>query len=192
LVLPILILIAWQVATLSAWDVATDGLGAVFMLELALVIGVAAATHQSWNLARQWEPFIFGFAALLLVIIMGASSFGTFGLDGAWGNVPRLRTARRAERINLAILQYRQEQGHYPQELAELTPRYLLYLPTPFIIPHQDWCYQGGRDFYRLGYVYRDYFSSPASVKVFASAGKLPGPAWPCEAEAARYPAPPG
>ena len=190
--MPILLLLAWQAATASAWDVATDGLGGIFMLQQSFVLGVAAAIHQSWNLPLKRNSFIFGFVVLLLIIIMGANSFGTFGFDGEWGNVPRARTARRAEMINQAILRYYKEQGQYPEALADLTPSYMLYLPTPFIIPHQDWCYQGGRDYYRLGYVYRDYFSTPASVKVFAADGQPPDPSWSCDSETAKYPAPPG
>ena len=189
---PIFLLLAWQAATASAWDVATDGLGGIFMLELSFVCGVAAAIHQAWSLPQKRNSFIFGFVLLILVLIMGANSFGTFGFDGGWGNVPRARTARRAEMINQAILRFYEQQGQYPQALADLTPGYLLYLPTPFIIPHQDWCYQGGPDYYRLGYVYRDNFSSPASVKVFSAAEKPPDPSWACDAEAAKYPAPPG
>jgi hypothetical protein len=190
LVLPIFLLLAWQVATASAWDVATDGLGGVSMLEFAFVFGVASAAHEAWSLPLKRSYWVYGLAALTLVAVMGAMSFGTFGFDGAWGNVPHARTARRAEQINRAILRYHAEQGRYPQALADLTPGYLLYLPTPFIIQHQDWCYQSGSDFYRLGYVYRDYFSTPASVKVFAAAGQPPDPSWPCDAEAAKYPAP--
>jgi hypothetical protein len=161
------------------------------MLEISYVFGVAAAIHQSWSLPLKRNAFVFGLALLTLVIIMGANAFGTFGFDGEWGNVPHARTARRAEMINQAILRYYEQQGHYPQALANLTPGYLLYLPTPFIIPHQDWCYQGGPGYYRLGYVYRDYFSTPASVKVFAAAGQPPNPSWSCDAEAAKYPGPP-
>ncbi len=192
LIVPILLLLAWLAVTASAWDVATDGLGGIFLLELSAVFGVAAAIHGSWRLSPKRSSSLFGFVALLLVLIAGANSFGTFGFDGEWGNVPRARTARRAERINQAILRFHQEQGSYPQALTDLTPGYLLYLPVPFIIPHQDWCYQGGPDYYRLGYVYRDYFSSPASVKVYDATGEPPDPSWTCEAEAAKYPAPPG
>jgi hypothetical protein len=191
LIVPILLLLAWQAATASAWDVATDGLGGIFMLQQSFVFGVAVAMHQSWNLPARRNSFVFGFAVLTMVLIMGANSFGTFGFDGEWGNAPHARTARRAETINQAILRYYEKQGQYPEALADLTPGYVLYLPTPFIIPHQDWCYQGGRGYYRLGYVYRAYFSTPASVKVYAAAGQPPDPFWPCDTEAAKYPVPP-
>ena len=190
LVIPVLLLIAWQAATLSAWDVATDGLGGIFLLQLVYVIGAAAVTRQGWRLPTRRTPVLWGFALVLLFVISGANAFGTFGLDGEWGNVPRMRTARRAESISRAILAYHEEQGRYPQALSDLWPRYLLYVPTPFIIPGQDWCYQGGADYYRLGYVSRDYFSSPAFVKMHASVGQPPDPAWSCDGEAERYPGP--
>jgi len=88
LIVPILLLLAWQAATASAWDVATDGLGGIFMLQQSFVLGVAAAIHQSWNLPLKRNSFIFGFVVLLLIIIMGANSFGTFGFDGEWGMYP--------------------------------------------------------------------------------------------------------
>ena len=41
-----------------------------------------------------------------------------------------------------------------------------------------------------FGYVSRDYFSSPAFVKVFAAVGQPPNPAWPCDADAEKFPSP--
>jgi len=180
LIAPVFLLLAWQAATASAWDVATDGLGGIFMLQFASIFGVATAIHLSWNLALKRNAFIFGFAVLILVIIMGANSFGTFGFDGEWGNVPRARTARRAEMIDRAILRYYDQHGQYPQALADLTPGYLLYMPVPFILPGEDWCYQGAADYYRLGAFYRDFFGSPLSLKIYAQAGTPPETGWEC------------
>jgi hypothetical protein len=192
LALPILGMAGWQTATAAAWDVATDGLGGIMMVMIAGVTGIAAAVLTAWAqpVSRRSLPFIL---ALVLPLYMSAwMSFGTFGLDGPWGRVPIARTERRADSIDRAIRRFYLEKGSYPVALDELTPRYLLILPTPFIIPGQDWCYQGGADYYRLGYVYREYFSTPAEVRVFASQGPSPDPSWPCEQEAARYPGPPG
>ncbi len=185
--IPILLLVALQAVTASAWDVATDGLGGIAILELTTVFGFAYAILLAWSLPVPCRSPAFGFALILPVIIMAANTFGTFGFDGDWGNVPRQRTERRAESINQAVLRYHVRQGEYPAALSDLTPGTLLFLPHPFILPDQDWCYQGGPDYYRLGYVYRDYFSLPASVKVYAQAGNLPSPAWPCDAQAAKY-----
>jgi hypothetical protein len=187
LVLPVILLIAWQTATASAWDVATDGLGGIFMIQMAGLVGIAAAMHQSWDITPKRRSFLLGISFVLTLVVSAATTFGTFGFDGAWGNVPHARTERRAEVVNRAILRYHESQGSYPQSLNELTPGYLLYLPVPFIIPQQDWCYEGGADYYRLGYVTRDYFSTPALVKVHASAGQPLVQSWSCDAEAAKY-----
>jgi hypothetical protein len=188
--IPVLLLIVLQVATASAWDVATDGLGGLVYLELTAFLGIASAILLAWDLPVPRRSPAFVFAIILPVIVMGANTFGTYGFDGAWGNVPRMRTERRAASINRAILRYHERQGMYPAALSDLTPGYLLFVPHPFIIPDQDWCYQGGPGYYRLGYVYRDYFSSLASVKVYAEAGTPPVQAWPCDEQVAKYPAP--
>jgi hypothetical protein len=187
LVIPVLLLMAWHAATASAWDVATDGLGGIFMLQLGFVFGIACAAHESWRLPVKNNTYVFGFVFMILAITVAGNSFGTYGFDGDWGNVPHARTARRAEMINRAIQRYYLQEKQYPQELADLTPAYMVYIPTPFIIPRQGWCYQGGEDYYRLGYVYRDYFSTPASVKIHAAAGIPPDLSWPCDDEAVKY-----
>ena len=191
LALPILGLAGWQIATAAAWDVATDGLGGIAILQMTGVAGIAAATLAAWRQpANRRTPF-FVLGLVLPLYMMLWMNFGTFGLDGPWGRVPIARTERRAAAIERAIQRYHERHNAYPVSLNELTPGYLLYLPAPFIIPGQDWCYQGGANYYRLGFVTRDYFSTPASVRIFASDGQPPSPDWPCEAEAARYPGPP-
>ena len=50
-----------------------------------------------------------------------------------------------------AIETYYARKGSYPQDLRQLTPWYVLSLPGPVIIYGQDWCYDGGDDYYRLG-----------------------------------------
>jgi len=56
----------------------------------------------------------------------------------------------------------------------------LLYMPVPFILPGEDWCYQGAADYYRLGAFYRDFFGSPLSLKIYAQAGTPPETGWEC------------
>ena len=188
--LPILALAGWQIATAAAWDVATDGLGGIAILQLTGIAGIAAAILEAWRQpANRRTPF-FVLGLVLPLYMLAWMNFGTFGLDGSWGSVPLARTERRAASIDRAIQRFRARNDSYPASLNELTPGYLLYLPNPFIIPGQDWCYQGGADYYRLGFVTRKFFSAPASVQVFASSGQPPNPDWPCETEAARYPAP--
>ncbi len=191
LALPLLGLLGWQIATSAAWDVATDGLGGIATLQLSGTAGIAAAVLVAWKLPASRRATVFGLALVLPLYMMVMMSFGKYGFEGAWGKVPLARTERRAASIERAIQRYYQRNDRYPASLSELTPGYLLILPNPFIIPGQDWCYQGGPDFYRLGFVYREYFSTPASVRVYASAGQPPETDWPCKTEAARYPGPP-
>jgi hypothetical protein len=59
--------------------------------------------------------------------------------------------------------------------LQRLTPRHILSLSEPVIIYGQAWCYDGGADYYRLGYVYREHWSDPRlSGKLHKTAGNIP------------------
>lgn len=180
LVAPILLLEAWLGGTISAWDVATDGLGGIFMSEIVAMLGIGAVSLLAWRLPEKRLSAAYAATFVLPIIMLIATNLGTYGPTGEWGQVPHIRTERRAALIDRAIKRYRQDHGSYPQALSALTPGYLLYLPTPFIIPRQDWCYQGGEDYYRLGYVNREYFSTPTSVEVHASAGQPPDDGWNC------------
>ena len=73
----------------------------------------------------------------------------------------RQLTEARAERVSEAIENYYGRYGRFPQNLSQLTPRYILSLPEPVIIYGQTWCYEGGDDYFRLGYVSRLHWSDP-------------------------------
>ena len=180
LLTPFILLEGWLGYTASAWDVATDGLGGVFLSQVVGVLGIGGAVLLAWRLPEKRLSAAFSATLVLPIVVFLATSLGTFGGIQEWGKVPHLRTERRAAMIDQAIQRYRQDRGAYPQALSELTPGYLLYLPTPFIIPRQDWCYQGGPAYYRLGYINREYFSTPTSVEIFASAGQPPEEGWEC------------
>ena len=85
-------------------------------------------------------------------------------------------TDRRAERTVRAIESYYTREGRYPSVLAELTPRYLLSAPKPMIIYGQDWCYESGQKYYRLGYIDREHWSDPRLIgRLYSAAGETPG-----------------
>jgi len=85
-------------------------------------------------------------------------------------------TVRRADRTVQAIESFFAREGHYPGTLSELTPRYLLSVPEPMIIYGQDWCYESGEDYYRLGYIDRDHWSDPRLIgRLYSGAGEAPG-----------------
>ena len=60
----------------------------------------------------------------------------------------------------LLIETYYSREGRYPQDLPQLTTRYVLSLSGPVIINGQGWCYDGGNHYYRLGYVYREHWKT--------------------------------
>jgi hypothetical protein len=192
LILPILLLVGYQMWVASVWDVATDGLRSIFLWLLISIAGIAAAMQLGWALPGKRKLAALAFAVVVPVSMMAAERRGTWGPYGEWGKMPIAVTEQRAEVANRAIQRYYERNGYYPHTLADLTPRYLVYIPNPLIIPGQTWCYEGGDSHYRLGYVYRQYFSSAASVRVHAAVGEPPVSGWGCEEEAAKYPAPPG
>lgn len=173
-------LAGYQVMLASIWDVATDGLNGLFLLLVVTVTGIAAAAALAWSRPGRWKAAALVFAVVVSFSMQAAHRLGTYDPDGRWGKLPTLVTEQRAEAINQALQRYHNQNGRYPDALADLTPRYLVYLPTPFIIPGQSWCYAGGPDYYRVGYVYRETFSSPTSVRIHAAAGEPPGSAWEC------------
>jgi hypothetical protein len=147
---------------------------------------------MAWNLTDKRKLLGLGFALLVPIAMRSAFWLGMYGPDGQWGMSPTFVTERRAEIVGQGIQRYYGLHGEYPQVLNDLVPQNLLYLPQPIMIPGQTWCYEGGPNYYRLGYVYREYFSTPASVRIHTAIGIPPDPDWACEHEAAKYPAPPG
>ncbi|MEJ2263040.1 MAG: hypothetical protein P8X95_06315 [Anaerolineales bacterium] len=109
----------------------------------------------------------------------------------AWGwNVSAFElTRQRAARIDAAVGHFYQDNGGYPTDLAELTPRYLFYLPPPVVVRQGGWCYQGGEDYYRLGYVSGQftYFEADFQTEIYAQAGEPPLTSWKCEELVAKF-----
>lgn len=126
-------------------------------------------------------------AGPVYVVLMGVVT--TLALIWGWQVSAFELTERRAAQVNQAITQFQQDKGRYPASLAELTPRYLLYLPPPVVTHQGGWCYQGGEDYYRLGYVSGDftYFTADFWVKIHAQSGEPPQENWNCELLLARF-----
>jgi len=132
------------------------------------------------------ERRIAGLSYTVLVPIIMVAAFA-LGLQ----QQPLLLTETRAERIAQAVERYHQERGQYPSQLGDLTPSYMTYILGPFTGRGQRWCYQGGEDFYRLGYVvYLRYpgmgFDPLSEIRIPAARGVPPSPAWMCDAELER------
>ncbi|MGD2050374.1 MAG: hypothetical protein PVH03_12795, partial [Chloroflexota bacterium] len=141
---------------LMVWDNTYDGLGYLWLF--IPVMGVFFATiWLAFTLPKRAKLAAFLYLLLLppsLILISGRAQQVDF----------RQLTEARAERVNQAIEVYFSREGHYPEELGQLTPSYLFSLSEPVIIFGQDWCYAGGGDDYQLGYVYREHWSDPRLV----------------------------
>ena len=125
------------------------------------------------------------FAILVPVLIVVSYAAGTLF-------EPQAVTVARAERIEGAVELYHQETGAYPASLADLTPGYMPYILGPLTGRGQVWCYQGGPDYYRLGYVFIQRYYEPTlfkpfvEIRVYSSAGQPPDTGWMCDDELLR------
>ncbi len=138
---------------LMVWDSTMDPLDFLW-----LVFPVLAALFAGLllSIALPHRTKLIGLVyALLIPALMIAVSVNAKSVDF------RQLTHARAGQVNQAIESYYAREGHYPQDLDQLTPWYLLSLPEPVIINGQDWCYDGGLDYYRLGYADHQHWSSP-------------------------------
>jgi hypothetical protein len=87
----------------------------------------------------------------------------------------RQETTKQAEQAVRAIESYYTREGRYPETLSQLSPWYAISLPKPMIIYGQDWCYESGNVYYRLGYVDREHWSDPRLIgRIYKSVGEIP------------------
>lgn len=161
----------------SVWDQTSDGLGGLFLSSSSSVVAVGAGMVMAIKLTG-WQRVV----GLLFAIVTPLLLLLSF--EWGWQVSYHELTESRAERITQALASYHQREGTYPQTLDGLTPRDLLYLPQPVEIQGETWCYQGGTNFYRLGAFYREFFSMPVELHVYATEGE-PDSEWACAGELA-------
>lgn len=199
-------------ATLAARGVLLLGDPVTFTFLLALPAAIAAAAGLLYSaLARcadrllgRAPPVVLGLAVLFSsLMLLGFLAGKTFlpGLaylllipalvvvaDRAQRVDFRQLTAARAAQVLRAIEDYQAQAGRYPRELSQLTPRYALTRSGPLVIYGQGWCYQGGDDYYRLGYLDREHWSSPILFGwVFSARGQAPLKVDVCQAALEAY-----
>lgn len=149
------------------WDTTTDSIGylwIVFLMPVVLLSGVVLSIALPGR--TKWAGLLY---SLLILALMSGISALAQRVDF------RQLTEERAAQITRALEAYHAREGHYPQDLRQLVPRYILSLPEPVIIYGQDWCYDGGEDYYRLGYVYREHWSSPLLIgRTYKTMGEVP------------------
>jgi len=148
------------------WDTTGDSVGNGWLLLPALVVLSSSALLFS---LLPGKAKLAGFSYLLLIPVLIVISARAQSVDF------RQLTEARAERATQAIEAYYAREGRYPQDLRQLIPWYALSLPGPVIMYGQGWCYQGGQDYYRLGYLDREHWSSPIIFgRVYSTKGHSP------------------
>lgn len=157
----------------SIWDQTTDGLTGIWFTTQAILVSIGAGVLMTF--ALKGRPVRVG-----AIFLLGVPAVMILAFSQGWGISNREITAGRAARIQRAVERYYAREERYPAALGELTPRDLLWIPQPVILAGEGWCYQGGVDYFRLGAFYRDYFSTPLLVKIYAQAGTPPETGWEC------------
>ncbi|TEU15568.1 MAG: hypothetical protein E3J21_12885 [Anaerolineales bacterium] len=170
---------------LTVWDNTDDSLGYLWLVAPVVAVLFSGVMLSITLLGRtKLAGFLY---SLLIPALMIAVSAHAQRVDF------RQLTEERAERVTQAIETYYAREGHYPQDLRQLTHWYALSLPGPVIIYGQDWCYDGSDDYYRLGYVYREHWSNPRLIgRIYKTKGEVPDLHGMCEEEVVaiqeRYP----
>ena len=147
------------------WDTTTDSLGWLW-IQFPL-LGVLIASFILF-IAPLGKTKLLGFSYLLLIPALIAISARAQRVDF------RQLTEERAEYTIELIETYHANNGHYPEDLQELSTWHIFLIPDPVIIYGEKWCYEGGDDYYRLGYIYREHWSSPNLIgKTHKSQGDI-------------------
>jgi hypothetical protein len=163
---------------LKIWDQTNDSFGP-FLLAGPVAAGLVSGLILGITLAERAKPVGLYYAAFSLAALFAVSTFAQ-RVDF------RQLTETRAGQVSQAIESYYARAGHYPEDLQQLVPWDMLSIPEPVIIYGQGWCYQGGGDAYRLGYISRDVWFSPMLIgKIYKTQRKAADPAHLCDAEMA-------
>jgi hypothetical protein len=138
---------------LAIWDSTTDSLDFIWLVGpvlAAVFAGLLLAALLPWRV--KWAGV--SYAVLIPLLMIGV-------FNRAKQIDFRQLTEARAGQVTQAIEAYYAREGRYPLDLRQLTPLYLVAIPDPVIMQGQSWCYLAGEDYYRLGYLNRDHWSSP-------------------------------
>jgi hypothetical protein len=169
--------LAYSIFWASVWDQTSDGMGGLALSQLSALVAAGAGMAMAVALTG-WRRGVGLLFALLVPLLLYQS------LEQGWQVSYHDLTEARAERIVKALADYHQREGVYPPTLDALTPRYLLRVPQPVELRGETWCYQGDDDFYRLGAFFREFFSMPVQLQVYAAVGE-PDSIWACEEQLA-------
>jgi hypothetical protein len=178
---------AYTIYWAEIWDQTSDGILAVWLAMQTSLVAIAAGILMGFASTGWRRKAGFGFCILVPFLMFGAFA-------QKWGIYKDI-TSQRAAELQTALVRFQARNARYPADLQELVPRDLLWIQEPVILKGESWCYHGEKDAYQLGTVFREYFSSPLSYRVYASAGVPTGGASACETRLdelkARYDSPP-
>lgn len=158
----------------SVWDQTMD-LGFGF-LAVPFVTGTAVAAGMAMSVVLEGKQRLVGLAFMLLLPLL-FYQLHALGLNAPY----HAYNEQRAARIAAALDDFYEREGHYPETLTSLVPRDLLSVPQPILLHGEQWCYQGGTDFYRLTAFYQQHWASLISLKIYATQGEFPPGEWVCE-----------
>jgi hypothetical protein len=170
LILAVMILgkMLYNVYHLTLWDNTYDPLEYGWIL-LPAAVGFVSGLMLSVGLTGKAKFITIAYAFIIpgtLILVSTLAQQVDF----------RQFTEQRAERLVLALDSYYRQNQRYPEQLQDLTPRYVLTLREPVIIYGQDWCYHSGDNFYQLGYVSKEHWYSPIlEVVTYKSQGEPVG-----------------
>jgi hypothetical protein len=161
---------------LTAWDATYDPLGYIWIIVPVLVAAFSGVLLLI-NLSRRTVWAGLGYLVLVPGLLIVVSTFAQ-RVDF------RQLTEAFAGQVGQRVEAYYAREGRYPQDLRQVRPWFAASLPVPFIMYGQEWCYQAGEDYYQLGYVYREHWSSPELIRrVYKTAGEPPDPEAICAEE---------
>ena len=170
----LIVFLAYIIFCGSVWDQTSDGLFGHFALQPSALVAIGVGMVMT--LALSGVHRLAGMVFIVAVPLMLYQSF-----EAGWHVSYHEITERRASRIAQALDRFHVREGYYPESLDSLTPRDLLFIQQPVILAGEKWCYEGGEDYYRLTAFYREFFSSPVSLRVYKSTRELPAGPSACE-----------
>ena len=170
--------VLFKIYDLTVWDNTYDPLGYIWLLIPILAVLLSGLTLLIALPSRTKLAGILYLLAIpaLMILVSTLAQRVDF----------RALTSQRADRVVQSIESFYAREGHYPESLSELTPRFILVLPEPIIIYGQEWCYESGDGYFRLGYVDREHWSDPRLIgRIYKTEGSPVGQSLMCEAEVA-------
>lgn len=163
---PINVIVGYAISThdiAPIWDILFNPYASVMQFLLGMIltfiafcVALVSAVESFQN--RRLPPLKFYFAILFCVIIVAPFIYLSSHLTSHW---PTRRAgleaaAARAKPLIAAIERYKTDEGHAPEDLQDLVPRYIARVPPTGMVSYPDFRYsradwgEGALQFYTL------------------------------------------